>query len=95
MDEIKAHWKELSHNVEKYQSVDKESFERNDNFLISDSESSINDDVFEEENKKPKNSLDEWTNLYDSLEKLKYLDMFIKVNKKEKKIHINIIKWLI
>lgn len=79
IEEIKAHWKDLSFNMDKYQNLGKESFERNDNFLISDSESSLNDDVFEEDNKKPKNSLDEWTSLYDSLEKLKYLDMFIKV----------------
>ena len=78
-EEIKAHWKDLSYNMEKYQNLDGDSFERNDNFLISDSESSLNDDVFEEDSKKTKNSLDEWTNLYDSLEKLKYLDMFIKV----------------
>lgn len=82
LTEIKENWKSLSYNLEKYK-IEKNSqtTQRNDDFIISDTESSINDDVFETDDafsQKNKSSLDEWSDLSDALEKLKYLDMFIR-----------------
>jgi len=82
IEEIKENWKDLSFNLDKYEMNDK-NIGKNENFIISDSESSLNDDVFEEEEndiniKKKKNSTDEWSDLNEAIEKLKYLDMFVK-----------------
>jgi hypothetical protein len=82
IEEIKENWKDLSFNLDKYEMNDKNNG-KNENFIISDSESSLNDDVFEEEEndiniKKKKNSTDEWSDLNEAIEKLKYLDMFVK-----------------
>ena len=48
IEEIKENWKDLSFNLDKYEMNDK-NIGKNENFIISDSESSLNDDVFEEE----------------------------------------------
>lgn len=84
LEEIRENWKDLSYNLDKYNAdlgKSKNQSYLHENFTTSDSESSLNDDVFEEEidSKKPKTPLDEYTELNDTIDKLKYLDMFVKV----------------
>ena len=81
LEEIKENFNELDFLVNKTNK--KENFMENEN---SDSESmneSSNDDVFEDSSPKEKEDkldtkTEKWNDLYDSIEKLSYLDMFVR-----------------
>ncbi|RNA03299.1 cytochrome P450 3A29-like [Brachionus plicatilis] len=82
LDEISQNWEKLKFNLEKFKikpaRVKKTSSQSEVDTSV-DLNDSEDDDVFEDE-KKPTstNSLDEWNDLYEALENLKYLDMFVK-----------------
>nr|AHL88988.1 cytochrome p450 3046A1 [Brachionus koreanus] len=82
LDEIKQNWAKLKFNLEKFKikpvkiKNNSNQFETSSSIDLQDSE---DDDVFEDEKKTPSsNSLDEWNELYESLENMNYLDMFVK-----------------
>ena len=90
IEEIKENWKALSFNLDKY-GLKKGSFYYRDEMeseFSAMSDTDFNDDVFEEADedpecakpvkKKPVNQLEHWNDLYESLEKMKYLDMFVR-----------------
>ena len=80
LDEIKENWTELSVLINKFDvsPVSKSHPKKSDSEDIDDSS---NDEVFEESaSKKSQNeeSLEQWNDLYEVIEKLGYLDMFVR-----------------
>lgn len=82
LDEINQNWDKLKFNLEKYK-IKPLKFKNNSN--QSEGNSSVNlddsddDDVFEDEKKTTSsNSLNEWNELYETMENMKYLDMFVR-----------------
>jgi hypothetical protein len=82
LEEIKENLNELEHLINKTSSLNKNENSKKSNFSESEDESS-NDDVFEDSSpKETKANIDEipdkWNDLYDTIEKLSYLDMFVR-----------------
>lgn len=80
IDEINQNWDKLKLNLDKFKikpiKLNSNQSETNSCVDLQDSE---DDDVFEDDKKASSaNSLDEWNDLYESLENMNYLDMFVK-----------------
>jgi cytochrome P450 len=89
IDEIKENWKELSKFLSKHDKKpntsqnNANSEESDENELNLNTDFEDNDDVFESNDsanakKASGNGLDKWNDLYEVMEKLNYLDMFVK-----------------
>nr|QEV83806.1 cytochrome P450 [Brachionus rotundiformis] len=83
LDEINENWDKLKFNLEKFKikplKINKNSSQSEALDSSVDLNESEDDDVFEDDKKASSaNSLDEWNDLYEALENMKYLDMFVK-----------------
>ena len=85
IDEIKEYWKELSVNMNKFSMKKKKTKKSTSSDSLSSSQSDDEsetdddryDDVFEED-EETQDSNDRWSDFCDTLEKMKYLDMFVR-----------------
>lgn len=88
LDEIKDYWTELSYNLDS--SVKKpnasQGLDEEDSTSSAAEDTSFDDDVFETDSDKEndkqqrdaKATLEQWNEMYNTLDKMKYLDMFVR-----------------